>query len=75
MATSHTRLEALDRYILRSLIGRKGENIQVHSNYKVKVYGSKEIIMDEESTWIPKWQIINNVSWFVGICVRPSFKR
>ena len=28
--------------------------------------------MDEKSTWIPTWQAMNNVSWFVRICVKPT---
>ena len=70
--TSHTRLKACGRCILRFLIGRKAKIVQVH--FTLEGEGPKEIILDEKFTWNPTWTI-NNASWSMRICIKFTSKR
>lgn len=46
---------------------------RLHSlTWQFEAEGPKEIIMDKKCTWISTWHDINNVSWSVGICVKPN---
>ena len=76
-ATQHTRLKACDHCILRSHIGQKVEIIQVHLTLEGECLRAQTIfIMHERSAWIPTWQTMDNVSWY--ICwnlIKPTSKR
>lgn len=77
-ATSHIRLKAQDHRILRSIIGRKDWDIQVHFTLESEdPRAQKQYPGRRKPTWTPPtWQTINNVSQSTIIsCVRPTSKQ
>ena len=54
---------------------QKAENVQVHFTLEGEGLRARAITMDEKSTGIPTWQIMDNVSCSTKICIEPTSKR